>query len=148
MSCVPCRSDQKPLLILPAALPRIGQNHHGRLLSNHHRRRVGVTANERRHDRGIDHAQVLHAMHSQARIDHDQRGVVHFAGADRVVDGARFFADELLNPCIALHRAAGEDLRTAIGVELFCGQDLARKIDPTFGVPCIAGLFLPFPFPT
>ena len=54
----------------------------GGLLGDHDRRRVGVAARERRHHRGVDHAQALDALDAQLGVDHR----AHRAGADRVVE--------------------------------------------------------------
>ena len=44
-----------------------------RLFRQHHRRRVGVARDERRHRRAIDDAQPADAVHAQPRVDHRQR---------------------------------------------------------------------------
>src|SRR3954469_2105888 len=45
--------------------PRLRPDHVGGLFSDHDGRRVGIAADQRRHDRGIDHAQAFHAVYFQ-----------------------------------------------------------------------------------
>src|SRR5215472_12853029 len=58
-------------------------------LGDHQGGRVGVARGDRRHDRGVDHAQGSDAAHPQARIDHGSGvGVrAHPAGPHGMEDG-------------------------------------------------------------
>ena len=56
-----------------------------RLLADHRRRRLGVAADQARHDRGVGDTQVLHRADPQLRIEHRVRIAAHAAGADRMI---------------------------------------------------------------
>src|SRR5450830_2194977 len=59
----------------------VRQNHVGGLFGDHDGGRIRVARDDFRHDRRVDHAQLLHAVHAQALID-DGHGVMpHLAGA-------------------------------------------------------------------
>src|SRR5258708_4613135 len=62
------------------------QDHRRALLADHRRRRVGVAADQRRHDRGVNDAQAFEAADAQLRIDDGEIVTPHLAGADRVID--------------------------------------------------------------
>ena len=67
---------------------RQAQDHVRSFLRDHQRGRIGVDRGQRRHDRGIDHAQALQAMNTQLVINHriPTVGRPHAAGAHHVVD--------------------------------------------------------------
>ena len=71
-------------------------------------RRVGVAADDGRHDRGVDDAQALDAAHGKALVDHRHRIVAHLAGADRMVLGLRGGANEVRKLGVRLHGARRE----------------------------------------
>jgi len=75
----------------------------GGLFADHDGRRIGVAADQGRHDRGIDHAQALDAMHLQLRIDHGHRIGPHLAGADRVIDRIDPRAQDGADVVVGLH---------------------------------------------
>jgi len=68
--------------------PHLGLDHVRGLLADHDGRRIGIAADQGRHDRGVDDAQAFRSVHFQLRIDYCD-GIVdaYFAGADRVIDG-------------------------------------------------------------
>src|SRR5579871_2397540 len=82
----------------------------GRLFGNHDRRRVGVAADERRHDRGIDHAQSFDPAHAQFGINHRVAVDAHLAGADRVIDRVGAAAQHVANLFVGLGAAADQIL--------------------------------------
>lgn len=57
----------------------------GGLLGDHDDRRVEIARNDRRHDRGVDHAQAQDAADPAFGIDHGVRVAAHAAAARRVV---------------------------------------------------------------
>ena len=46
---------------------------------------VGVAANQRRHERGVSHAQAFQSMHLAMLIGHGHFIAAHFASADRMI---------------------------------------------------------------
>jgi hypothetical protein len=56
-------------LVQTGASSRAAEDEIGGLLADHDTGRVGVAADEVRHDRGIGDAQALDAAHAQVRID-------------------------------------------------------------------------------
>ena len=92
--------------------PRLSDHICG-LLRDHNRRRVGVSRDNGRHDGGVHHAQIVHAVDAQLRVDDGGRvvGGAHLAGAHRVVDRLRH------RP-----RHAGEVLIAEQGVRLTTGK--------------------------
>src|SRR3972149_1035141 len=74
-----------PTPALSAATSNVLQYHGGPLLRDHDRRGVGVSRNQRRHDRRIDHPQTREAAHAQTLVDYRAGILPHAAGADRMV---------------------------------------------------------------
>ncbi len=84
----------------------------GGLLGDHDRRRVGVAADERRHDRGVDDAQALRCRARAARRRRRRVGPGPMRQLpDRVVLGVGVVADELLDLRVALRRRRGRPSR-------------------------------------
>ncbi len=68
----------------------------GRSFRDHDRRRVGVTADDRRHDRRVDDSKAVDTVHLQVWIDDRAPGIrTHATRSHRVVDGLRSLAHEL-----------------------------------------------------
>src|SRR3546814_264486 len=97
-----------------------------RPLGNHDRRCVGVAGRQRRHHRGVDHAQPIDAAHPQLRVDNRRVIAAHAARADRVVDGLGLGADELDQLGLVARRPGGEDRRAAVIVERLLREDVER----------------------
>src|SRR5258707_10233544 len=79
----------------PSIRPELRLDHVGGLLADHDGRRIGVAADQGRHDRGIDDAQAFNATDFQLGIDHRHRVDAHLAGADRMIDGVDALAKNL-----------------------------------------------------
>src|SRR6266403_71597 len=79
----------------PSIRPQLRLDHVGGLLADHEGWRIGVAADQGRHDRGIDDAQAFNASDFQLRIDPRSRIDAHLAGADRVIDGIHTLAQNL-----------------------------------------------------
>src|SRR5258708_9238293 len=81
----------------PSIRPQLRLDHGGGLRADHDGWRIGVAADQGRHDRGIDDAQAFNASDFQLRIDHRYRIDAHLAGADRVIDGIDTLAQHFSN---------------------------------------------------
>ena len=90
---------------------------------------MGVARGDRRHDRGIDHAQTLDAAHFEIGIYH-RAGVVgaaHFAGADRMKNRGADVTCGLHQFIVGLKRRAGHEFFRLIFFQRFTFQhDAAR----------------------
>ena len=82
------------------------QNQVRRLLRDHHRRRMRVAGNQRRHDRAIHHAQSCKTVHAQPIVDHGHRIAAHLAGAGRMEDRRAVVAREFEQVFVGLRAAA------------------------------------------
>src|SRR5258706_7100276 len=91
----------------PSIRPQLRLDHVGSLLADHDGRRIGVAADQGRHDRGIDDAQAFNATDFQLGIDHRHRVDAHLAGADRMIDGIDALAQHLADIGVGLD-AGGE----------------------------------------
>src|SRR5580658_7547757 len=73
--------------------PHVLKDHVRTLLADHDRGGVGIAGNDRRHDRGIDHAQTRESAYAQPFIDHGLRILAHAAGADGMIGSRAAAAD-------------------------------------------------------
>src|SRR5674476_1395589 len=79
------------------------------LLAGHHRGRVRVASDERRHDRAIDDAQADQVTTLQQRVD--DRGPIepHLASSDRVVNGVDSLPKDRSDLVVTVH-ACGKQI--------------------------------------
>jgi hypothetical protein len=68
-------------------LPCVGLDHRGTLLGDHDRWRVGGGRARRWHDRSVDDAQRVQAMHLELAVDDAHRMAAHHAAAAGMLDG-------------------------------------------------------------
>src|SRR6185369_11273233 len=87
--------------------------------------RLGVGADDGRHDGGVDDAQALDAVHPQVGVDHGLVAGAHRAGPDRVVGGAAVGLDELDVVVLGAQRALpGQVLGLDVAGHRRLGHDL------------------------
>ena len=110
----------------------------GGLLGDHDDRRVEVARNDRRHDRGIDHAQAHDAADPAFGIDHRVRVAAHAAAARRVVRAFGVGPDPGVDVGIGPHLGARRHLAAAERIEGCLSEDLADNRDTgahVLGIP-------------
>ena len=73
------------------------------LLTDHDGGRIGVAADQGRHDRCIDNTQPIQAVHAQLRVDHGHLVLAHAAGADGVIDGIGALPQDGADVVVGLH---------------------------------------------
>ncbi len=123
------RGNRRRRVFAELACPHLAPDHVGGLLADHDGRRIGVAADQGRHDRGIDHAQALEPVNLQLRIDHGHRVVdAHLAGADRVIDGVDVLAQGFPDIGIALD-ACGEDIGGLQRLQRGCVKQPFRHLE-------------------
>src|SRR5690349_22034649 len=105
--CIPIVSPDPDLLCGGLAGCSRGQHHIGALLADHDRRRIGVAARQRRHDRRVGNAQALDAVHAQFAVDDGKRIRPHLAGSDRMIGGLGIVADPVEQLLVAPELRAG-----------------------------------------
>jgi hypothetical protein len=74
------------------------QNQVGGFLADHCGRRLGVAADEERHDRGVGDAQALDPPHPELRVDDRALVGAHPACPDGVIDRIGALADQFAKP--------------------------------------------------
>lgn len=100
------------------------------LLRDHDGGRVGVSADDGRHDAGVDHSQVGHSVDAQPRIHHGLgvTGWTHLARTHGVVDGHGQVADGALPISVRAEKVlstSGQRDAVKTRVELSKGGPLA-----------------------
>src|SRR4029077_21294317 len=91
-------------------------------LSDHHRGRIGVSTDDRRHNRGIRDPEASNAVDAKLIIDHRARIAAHATRADRMIERLGPLADEGADRVIRLRRLARPDLLPAGRIERWGGN--------------------------
>jgi len=104
---------------------RVLQDHVRAFFRDHDDRRIGVAGHDRRHDRAVDHAQTLDAMHAQSLVDDRRQVGAHAAGAGGMEYGRSRLARECEQVGIARALRAGRLLRGDVALERRPGHDPA-----------------------
>src|SRR5260370_309282 len=126
-----CRkANARPAL---PVLPRILQDHVSGFFSDHDHRRVGITRNQVRHDRGVYHTQAFDAAKTKPRIDHGKRIASHSARRCRMIDRAAALPAEIQQFLIGRNLYAGINLLRHIGTQRRRLQDLSQYLQ-TFDI--------------
>src|SRR5450756_649097 len=86
---------------------------------------IGVAADDRRHDRRVNHPQSPDTAHPAVRVDYTVIGVAHSTGAHRVVAGFHTLPDELVDLRIRLYLRTRREFFAAEGRQGGLRQDLA-----------------------
>src|SRR5919109_1739908 len=102
----------------------VNANQIRRLLGDHDRWRIGVTAHDRRHDRRVHDSQRLDSVHAEMWIDDRHLIVAHLARADGVPRGGGRAPDKGLDVRVASQVRPRRYLLAADVVKCFGIQDL------------------------
>src|SRR6185312_593824 len=109
----------------------VRQDEVGAAFADHDGGRVGVAADDIRHDRGVRNSQARDATHLEPRIEHRHLVAVrsHLAGAHRM-EQRRCVPERIIAQfSIGRDAGTGHDLLAEIGLEGRRRQDLPRRLD-------------------